>query len=205
LLPHSMIMIIKASRINNLTDARYFAAREVHFLGFNLEEGTPGYLEPMVMNAIREWVEGPVIVGEFATKPLDYVREAAHFFNLPAVQINARTHGTALSDFDGVDILLEIPNDNASETLRILEATSGNVRHFILNGVGNIAPETWRSLASRFSILLNPEGDTDAAIASIHAIQPAGIVVEGGDEERVGVKSFEEIDVLLDAVEISGQ
>ena len=197
---HTITMIIKASRISNLTDARYFAAREVHFLGFNLEEGTPGYLEPMVMNAIREWVEGPVIVGEFATKPLEYVREAARFFNLPAVQINARTHGTSLDGFEDVDVLLEIPNENASETLRILEAASGKVQHFILNGAGNIAPETWRSMASRFSILFNPEGDTAAALSLIEAIQPTGIVVEGGDEERVGVKSFEEIDELLDVV-----
>ena len=35
-------MLIKASRITNLTDARYFAAKEVDFLGFNLEEGTEG-------------------------------------------------------------------------------------------------------------------------------------------------------------------
>lgn len=195
-----MIMIIKASRIHNLTDARYFAAREVHFLGFNLEEGTPGYLEPMVMNAIREWVEGPVIVGEFASQTLDYVREAARFFNLSAVQINVRTHGTDFPDFEGVDVLLEIPNEDASETLRLMEAASGKVRYFILNGAGNIALETWQSLASRFPILFNPEGDTATALAAIHAIQPAGIVVEGGDEEKVGVKSFEEIDELLDAV-----
>ena len=58
-------MLIKASRLTNLTDARYFAAKDVQFLGFNLEAGTPGHLDPMYMRAIREWVQGPVILGEF--------------------------------------------------------------------------------------------------------------------------------------------
>ncbi|MBP6828235.1 MAG: N-(5'-phosphoribosyl)anthranilate isomerase, partial [Saprospiraceae bacterium] len=82
-------MLIKASRITNLTDARYFAAKEVDFLGFNLEEGTEDYLDPIYMKAIREWVEGPQIVGEFSAGSADVVREYASFFGLDAVQIQA--------------------------------------------------------------------------------------------------------------------
>ena len=47
-------MLLKATAVMNLTDARYFAAKEVDYLGFNLEEGTEGYLDPMYMKAIRE-------------------------------------------------------------------------------------------------------------------------------------------------------
>ena len=90
-------MLIKASRITSLTDARYFAAKEVDYLGFNLEEGTENYLDPMHMKAIREWVEGPKILGEFATATPHFAAEAAAFFELDAVQLNLGEH---LSDLD---------------------------------------------------------------------------------------------------------
>jgi phosphoribosylanthranilate isomerase len=49
-------MLIKASRVTNLTDARYFAARGASYIGFNLEEGTEDYLDPIYMKAIKEWL-----------------------------------------------------------------------------------------------------------------------------------------------------
>ena len=79
-------MLIKASRITNLTDARYFAARDAAFLGFILEPGADGYLDPVFMQAMREWVEGPKIIGEFneATPPV-HIAEAADFYHLDGV------------------------------------------------------------------------------------------------------------------------
>ena len=54
---------IKANDITNLTDARYFAAKEATWLTFNFVEKTPTYIEPMTARAIFEWVEGVEIVG----------------------------------------------------------------------------------------------------------------------------------------------
>ncbi|MFN0036896.1 MAG: hypothetical protein ACKVUS_17710, partial [Saprospiraceae bacterium] len=88
-----MPTLFKAGRVAHLTDARYFAAKEVDFLGFNLEEGTEGYLDPMYMKAIREWVQGPKIVGEFSRSTVAVVREAAAFFGMDAVQVSAQNHG----------------------------------------------------------------------------------------------------------------
>jgi len=45
---------VKASQITNLTDARYFAAWEVEWLGFNFDEGSAHYIPPVEMKAIKE-------------------------------------------------------------------------------------------------------------------------------------------------------
>ena len=55
---------VKAGSITNLTDARYFAAREAEWLSFPLGEGA-GMIEPIKVKAIAEWVDGVKIVGEF--------------------------------------------------------------------------------------------------------------------------------------------
>ena len=57
---------IKASQITNLTDARYFAAWGVEWLGFGLESGQDYFVTTAQMAAIKEWVEGPKMVGEFS-------------------------------------------------------------------------------------------------------------------------------------------
>jgi Phosphoribosylanthranilate isomerase len=111
--------LIKASRIAHLTDARYFAAMEVDFLGFNLEEGTEGYLDPMYMKAIREWVQGPRIVGEFSVSPISVVKEAARFFGLDAVQVSAEAHGEQLALLEGLEVLVEHTITDARTTLNV--------------------------------------------------------------------------------------
>ena len=124
-------MLIKASAITNLTDARYFAAQEVHFLGFNLEEGTPGYLDPMYMKAIREWVQGPKITGEFDRTTAAVVREAAAFYGLDTVQVT-RTDDLAL--LEGLEVILAIPAiAEIGATRAIFQQAAATARYFLLD------------------------------------------------------------------------
>ncbi len=67
--------LVKASNITNLTDARYFSALEVEWLGYHLEKGAETYIEPQNIIAIKEWVEGPKTVGEFGLQSKADFRE----------------------------------------------------------------------------------------------------------------------------------
>jgi len=55
---------IKASNISNLTDARYYAAWTVNWLGLDLRASAEQPLSLEAVKTIKEWIEGPVIVGE---------------------------------------------------------------------------------------------------------------------------------------------
>ena len=78
---------IKASDITSLTDARYFAAKEVEWLSFNFTEGVVGYIQPMKARAIFEWVEGVKIVGEFNSMTADEINFYTEGWSLQAVQV----------------------------------------------------------------------------------------------------------------------
>lgn len=198
-------MLIKASTITNLTDARYFAAKEVNFLGFNLEEGTPGYLDPMYMKAIREWVQGPKIIGEFDRTPAAVVREAATFYGLDAVQV---TRADDLALLEGLDVVVYVPAKTEVAAVRaIFEAVSG-VNFFLLDFSQIAGAETlllenaaaWRDLFAAFPTLLQLDVPADTLPHLLEALQPAGLALRGGEEEAVGVKSFGEIDAVFETL-----
>lgn len=200
-------MLIKASTITNLTDARYFAAKSVDFLGFNLEEATAGYLEPIYMKAIREWVEGPKIVGEFDRTPARTVLEAASFYGLDAVQL---TQTTGLDLLEGLEVILRMKAlaDPAIMEARFLE-TSPAVSYFLLDFsetanatefLRQQAP-TWKKLFSRYPTLLDLNTNAAELSELLQLLQPAGLALRGGDEEQVGVKSYDEVDEIFDLLE----
>ena len=200
-------MIVKASAITNLTDARYFAAKEAAFLGFNLEPGTVGYLDPMYMKAIREWVEGPEIVGEFSTAPVSVVREAADFFGLDAVQLDV-SYIDALDELSGRKVLLAIPAcRGAAEAEALMARTEGKVAFFLLDfsSCGQLANDNaWAPLCRRYPILLHLDGPAATLHQLLTTLEPAGLSLSGGEEERVGVKSFDEIEAIFDWIQGAG-
>lgn len=193
-------MLIKAGRITNLTDARYFAAREVDYLGFQLEEGSVAYLDPMFMHAIREWVEGPRVTGEFTnSSPPEVVREAASFFRLDAVQVPADpAYDRVLTE---QEVLVWLPAGTVQTVREQMAAWGGGNRLFILDFSGRPFPEdwpAWAGLCAEFRCLLHLDAAPGEWRRFAEAIQPAGFSLWGGEEEQVGVKSFDDLDAIFD-------
>jgi phosphoribosylanthranilate isomerase len=211
LLPlRAMSYIIHASRIAHLTDARYFAAKEADFLGFNLEEGAEGYLDPVFMKAIREWVEGPKIVGEFSRTPAATVREAAVFFGLDAVQAPLSAYADDLEILSGIPLLLSIEIDAAGWSAAagdlLQKAVGADCLIFDFSGSGYTQArfytekDLWQPLFAQQPSLLRadlPAGDWPEVLREFNL---AGISMVGGEEEQVGVKSFDEIEAIFEAL-----
>lgn len=205
-----MSYIIQASRIAHLTDARYFAAKEVDFLGFNLEEGAEGYLDPMFMKAIREWVEGPKIVGEFSRTPAATIVEAARFYGLDAVQAPFSTYADELGILSELPLLLLVAVDAEGLSCDpvVLAKTAGGAAYWIFDFSGSgytkkrlyEEKDFWKALFALRPSLLRadwPPGDWPAVL---HDFGLAGLSLVGGEEEQVGVKSFDEIEAVFEAL-----
>ena len=203
----SHTMLIKASGITNLTDARYFAAREVAYLGFNLEEHSESYLDPMYMKAIREWVQGPKIVGEFSRTPAHVVREAAGFFSLEAVQVPLIDD---LQELDGLEVILYLQGTSDPDTLAsVLRRNKPLAAYFLLDfstpekteALLGAQAGAWKELFAEYPVLLDVYLPADELPVLLQKLKPAGLALRGGDEERAGVKSFEEIDAIFEVLE----
>ena len=194
-------MQIIARKITNLTDARYFAAKDVAYLGFNLEKGTEGYLDPMYMQAMREWVEGPAITGEFsAATPLSVINEAIRFYGLNAVIVPESIRAISL---ESSDIIVKIGVKKGTP-LPLIDANHATQKVTLLLELEDIN-DSW----SAYIDLLNGSPlpyflQFDAPVSELQEIlpqiQPLGLCFTGGEEEAVGVKSFDEIEAFFDVL-----
>jgi phosphoribosylanthranilate isomerase len=205
---------IKASQITNLTDARYFAAKEVEWLSFNFTENTENYIESMQARAMIPWVEVPHIVGEFDGFDAESVNFYAENWDLKAVQVGAATEVFDLKS-DYIIKKIVIKSTTTAPILRGVLLPLANIAtafelDFEENKVSFAALKNERhplsindlsSLFEDFKIILNIDfqlGELDEIID----LNPFGLSLKGGEEERVGVKSYDELDEIFDKLEV---
>jgi phosphoribosylanthranilate isomerase len=206
---------VKASAVTNLTDARYFAAWEVEWLGFNLDTGAADYIPPANMEAIREWVDGVKILGEFNLQATDEILGAVDMLKLDAVQVGMFADLQTLKALHEAEVpviqemvVQDLSELNAIETQ--MKANEDQVQYFVLDFAKNNlkwadiqsnAQGQLQELCGEFPILLSadfPSGQVEDVLETTAA---AGISVRGGEEEKVGYKSFDELDDLFEALE----
>ncbi len=206
---------VKASSVTNLTDARYFAAWEVEWLGFNFDPGADTYIQPQEMKAIKEWVDGVRIVGEFNLQTAAEVREAADLLELDAAQLGmfADTDSLSLLHSQEIPLLKEIILQDPGEISSLkkqLEEQAPYVEAFLFNfdknGIHwNAFDEAQKNLlaalSQRFPILLSIGLEAGQLEEILETINPYGLNVRGGEEEKVGFKSFDELDDIFEALE----
>jgi phosphoribosylanthranilate isomerase len=210
-------MKIKADNITNLTDARYFAAKEVEWLTFNFTEGSHAYIEPMKARAMFEWVAVPNIVGAFERVTAEEAHFYAQSWGLKAIQVGSMTLNEAILKIENVEIIKEFdieiftnPQFLRQEMTLLKDKVSVFQFNFQQNGI------TWEDLQQPTSMLILQDLENlckdfniilkidfqPFMLKDILSINPFGLVLEGGEEERVGVKSYDELDEIFDELEI---
>jgi phosphoribosylanthranilate isomerase len=203
---------IKASQVTNLTDARYFAARGVDWLGFNLDPGTENFIHPQNIKAIKEWLEGPQIVGEFGIQDSSEMAAAIDFLGLDIIQVGMFADTSSLA-LQGVTVIKEIVVEKDLDYYDLrssFETASANVDIFLLNySKNNISWESistkknaLKDLCDRFKIILSIDFELTHLNDILTSLPIYGLSLKGGEEEKVGFKSFDELDEILDALEV---
>ncbi len=209
---------VKAGSITNLTDARYFAAREVEWLGFPLGSGE-GFIEPIQVKAIAEWVDGVRIVGEFGFSRPEEILAAKKFIGLDAVQVNMFTSLKDISQLAGITIIKEVvagADLSEQELENHLDNFSKHCDFFLLNM--SAAGYSWKELVAgrpysaaflnklcgKHKIILGLDCSADEIDQVLDEVKPYALSFNGGEEEKTGVKSFDELDELLDVLEVDG-
>lgn len=208
---------VKASSITNLTDARYFAAWEVEWLGFDLEMGSETQVSPQFVHAIKDWVEGVKVVGEFGMASADEIIMAAETMSLDMVQVSMFTSLNEVKEIKGIPVIKEIIVDNniSEATLEeILKSFAPHCHAFILNFDKNridyddlkegrvLSVSSLNNFCKQYPILVSLNFQPDSLAEFLEQIKPLGINVKGGEEEKVGFKSFDELDQIFESIEI---
>lgn len=186
---------IKINKVNNLTDARYFAAMGVDYLGFCCNVNTEMYCAPSKIKEITDWVEGPEFVMEFdgwqseediQTLVSLHMAQALHFG-----AFSSYTHNFGLPVFK--DIILE----------NIQEASLEGIDYPVLRSDKNFKEltasekSTITHLVSQNKIFLDIGFDTEDLPLILDHWVLYGLILRGGDEEKTGFKSFEDLDDIF--------
>lgn len=207
---------VKAASVANLTDARYFAALGVDYLGFKLEPGHQDSVNPEFVAALREWVQGPELVGEFGGVALDDIVRLSQQLELHVIELGPFGKTRQVAEATGLDILQSLPlgDDLSPEVVQpILDQNADVVRGFVLDFASNSL--NWQLLQSRpgwmrwlestcadFPVLLDIPAPASAVTEILTALNPVGVQLRGGEEEAVGVKSFEDLDDWFEVLRV---
>jgi phosphoribosylanthranilate isomerase len=182
--------VVKVGNVTNLSDARYCAGMGVDFLGFRVIGGQPDAISAKAFQEIRGWISGPQIVAE-----LYGIQDASE---LPSILENFRPDYFELSleDWQRVGNALTLPYIllvNADDHLPafatppdylLTDAESGSFSRFV--------PE--------FDILARLS-DKATLSTVLHHTGVAGVSLNGGREIRPGLKSYDELAEILEALE----
>ncbi len=186
---------IIAADLQNLTDARYFAAWLVEYMSFDLS--APAADLPKIKE-MMDWVEGPIFAAQFTGLEDRQSIEA----QLEALSVDHLILGPYAdeelinSDWQVTKTILldEEIDDLTSDRTYIAQSTLS------FNDFSQDKKNTLKDLCNSHSIYLDC-GFTSSNINDILDLGITGLVLRGGEEEKVGVKSYEDLDEILEALE----
>lgn len=208
---------ILAGGIQNLTDARFFAAWEANWLAFTLDPASEHYISPIQVAAMREWVEGPAIAGVFGVQDAETIRDHIQKLQLDVIIAGMALPLETLQELGQiVPVLKEIILESDSTPTGIeaqLEAFAPYSAAFILNfqkndlhwthiQQGHPVSIAWlRDLCAQYAILIEIDEMPAVFPEIVREVAPSGFCVQGGAEEKVGFKSFDNLDEVLELLQ----
>ena len=198
---------IMAGGVSHLTDARYFAARQIDWIGFNFDPlsgkkvSVDSYLEMM------KWIEGPIPVAELGNMSNIDIEKILKETKIDHLQFSHQK-SEDLCLFDTKTTFLHLPAtviDMAFLT-KVINNTRDQTSYYIIETHRSSALcdvdmkkiETICSMAGEAKILIDvPYGKNnilqvlDMGIIGVHL---------SGKEEGTGIRNYDDDDELIDAV-----
>lgn len=204
---------IKGGQIGNLTDARYFAAKGVEWLSYDLNTTDRFSSRLQEIKAIKEWVEGPIMIAELDLTDTKDILEVINYLELKAIQLTMSTSLEQVEELKDFTLFKEVIY-SSSNTLQNLFAQEKQFTKYINYFVLNFKKEelSWENLninqkeelkfvCENFPIILNIDIDPKNLESLLNNIEIEGLELIGGEEEKIGIKSFDELDELLEVLE----
>jgi len=183
--------------INNLSDARYCAGMGADGLIFTLDPTLPGAITPELVKELAGWVSGVELIGEFGstvpTSEINRLIEECHLTRVllrdfatwpavPTLAVPALLEVSPLVAFDAEESAHAVPPSAFPAGYALLTTAEAPVA---------TADPLWLS------------GDfTPATLPTLLAtVRPAGLVLEGGDEIKPGLRDFSDMEAVFEALE----
>lgn len=184
--------------ISNLSDARYCAGMGVEYLGFCFDEQKGVSISEF--EAIKGWLSGVQIVAEFYDSNLDYVLKTIDKVKPDFVHISVEN--TNWEDKIGVPIIYNFEVNNPIPVFPKLGSTvvvsSENIEQNIFDNHQLIKQLVFEN---QYKLFFGYGITKDNIETHFSTYKAFGIALKGGSEIAPGLKSFDELADILEAIE----
>jgi len=150
------------------------------------------------------------MVGEFSGLDLELIRQSVDLLGLDAVEVSRFANLSNLQI--SIPVIMNIVMEMHLEPEALVDLLKSNdlVEYFILDFEKNASINDFREkfsvnwlsgLTKQFPIFIRTGLTTYSLKEITEDIKPLGISLAGGEEEKVGLKSFDELDEIFEALE----
>lgn len=182
--------------ISNLSDARYCAGMGVEMLGFCFDESDSAFVDQVFYQGISSWLSGVQFVGEFLEVPSEKdINGLAIDFVMTSQEYSITHPDLAQPIIYAID-MCEIPEilPPAGTYILLLSQSNTDSCELYDDFIKNVAKDHKVFLGFGFDF------------SNIHQIyslyKPYGFSLKGGIELSPGLKSYEDLAEILEAIEI---
>ena len=196
---------VKIGRVNNLSDARYCAGMEVGLLGFRAEQSDDAHVSADFFHEMKEWLSGVGYVLEFGPKATALsIQEAVAAYEVEYVEVQSIDTLLSINDLKTKKIL-KLSEINHAVDVTQLKSLATHLEYLLIEGDDideNSAMDIVGQLSDKIKVLVG-FGITPQSVELLAQNEGvAGIAMQGGDEIRPGLKDFDELADVLEALEI---
>lgn len=169
-------------------------------LTFVLDPALPGYLDTKTVKELAGWVAGVELIGEFDNLSAHEINAIAAECTLDAVLLRSFRTTAELAEI-APPLYLEIPADGTALTQPLPDSLVG----LVVELPETVAPETLSALhvlSAQKPLWLGPGLAPDRARALVTEFQPAGLSFPSGNEVKPGLRDFDQLEAVFEALEI---
>lgn len=197
---------LKLSPITHLADARFAAASGIDYMGFCFDAASPDFIAPIKAKEIIEWTSGSHTIAEFGNQSLQEIIEISELLNMDAVALNNQILPDELM-LIGKPIMkiIDCTDLNLSAIEIEFDAYAPFAEAFILSGNldFNNNKEWLIKICSAHKIIWALRVEPTQIKEIIKDFKPFAINLKAGTEEKTGLKDFDELYDVLEAIEVN--
>ncbi|GAA4386387.1 hypothetical protein [Hymenobacter koreensis] len=194
--------------INNLSDARYCAGMGAEYLTFRLDPSLPGAVTPELVQELSSWVAGVHLIGEFDTLPAEQINALASACGLHSVMLHRvrRPEEMAELALPVLTLVKWVPDMLPEDVDNRFRTLAPHVAGFVLSmpppqPLTDFQMAHLTEQARAYPIWLSPAFASGPLRRLLSTVAPTGLVLEGGDEIRTGVRDFTELEAVFEELE----
>ena len=204
-----LITSVLVRGINNLSDARYCAGMGADYLTFRLDPALPDHLDPALVQELSGWVAGVQLVGEFDNLSIPEINTLAATCGLHYVLMHRRRTPEELAQLTvpALKLIKWIPDMLAEDVETRFRDQQAHVAGFVLatapsEGITTMQRAQLTQQARMYKLWLGTSFAAPQPVRQfVEEVQPSGIVLEGGQEIKPGLRDFTELEAIFEQLE----